>query len=699
MRTLPFLAGAVATALTTMLAATPELAAQYPTKPPAAMPIQPAQFPPFAEATLPNGLRLLVVTNRKQPVLSLTLSIPAGSVYEPATRVGLAEMMAGLLTKGAGSRTADQIAAAIEGVGGTINAFPGSDFITVNASVLAADRQLAFDLLADVVLRPTFPESEVELLRKQTLSSLALAKSQPASIASRFFAKGLYGEHPYGRSADETRVGAITREELVAFHGQRVRPGQALLVIAGAIDAAEARTLTEAAFGAWGGATLTAAAPRPAPQRTKSEILLVHRPGSVQANLVVGNTTWTPTDTRSYALTLANQVLGGAADARLFSILREEKGWTYGAYSSVSRRKQLGNFSATAEVRNAVADSALVELLAQMRKMGTTPVPTAEFEQQKQALVGQFPLTIETADAVASQVANARLLGLPTDYVQTYRQRLAAVTPAQAQAAARAAIRADAAYIVAVGDATVLLPKLKGIAPVTVVDVEGKPLAPADLEVKTGGLAIDPARLVAVTDSFAILVQGNEFGFQTSALAREGDGWVYRERAQIASFVQQSSEVRFGADLSLRGIEQSGQIQGQQVKLSVTVAGGKASGEGMTPGAQGMTPVKYADVALPAGVLDENLASVVMPLFAWAPKAKHTFAVFASSTGTVQSRTLEVTGEGTVTLRSGGDPIPAYQVQSSGGEAPATFWIEKAAPHRVLKYGPAGQPLEFIRVK
>ena len=699
MRTLPFLAGAVATALTSLVASTAELTAQYPTKPPAAMPIQPAQFPPFAEATLPNGLRLLVVTNRKQPVLSLTLSIPAGGVYDPATRVGLSEMMAGLLTKGAGSRSADQIAAAIEGVGGSIGASAGSDYMTVNASVLAADKQLAFDLLADVVMRPTFPETEVELLRKQTLSSLALAKSQPASIASRFFAKGLYGEHPYGRSADEASVGAITRDELVAFHGQRVRPGQALLVIAGAIDAAEARQMTEAAFGAWGGATVAAVAPRPAPQRMKSEILLVHRPGSVQANLVVGNTTWPPTDTRGYALTLANQVLGGAADARLFSILREEKGWTYGAYSNVSRRKQLGSFTATAEVRNAVADSALTELLAQMRKMGTTPVPTAEFEQQKQALVGQFPLTIETADAVASQVANARLLGLPTDYVQTYRQRLAAVTPAQAMAAAKAAIRADAAYIVVVGDAVVLGPKLTGIAPVAIVDVEGKPLTAADLEVKTGKLAIDPARLVPAADSFAILVQGNEFGFQTTQLAREGDGWVYTERAQIASFVQQNAEVRFGADLALRGLLQSGQIQGQPVKLSVTVANGKASGEGNTPGPQGMTPVKYADVAIPAGIVEESLASVIMPLFTWGPKAKHTFAVFEASEGTVQSRTLEVVGEGTVTLRSGGDPIAAYQVQSTGGQAPGTFWIEKAAPHRVLKFGPVGQPLEFVRVK
>jgi hypothetical protein len=112
-----------------------------------------------------------------------------------------------------------------------------------------------------------------------------------------------------------------------------------------------------------------------------------------------------------------------------------------------------------------------------------------------------------------------------------------------------------------------------------------------------------------------------------------------------------------------------------------------------------MTPVKYADVAIPAGIVEESLASVIMPLFTWGPKAKHTFAVFEASEGTVQSRTLEVVGEGTVTLRSGGDPIAAYQVQSTGGQAPGTFWIEKAAPHRVLKFGPVGQPLEFVRVK
>jgi zinc protease len=660
------------------------------------MPLTPAQFPPFAEATLPNGLRLLVVPSSKQPVLSVTLALPAGSLYDPAGRAGLAELMAGLLTKGAGARSADEISAAIEGVGGSIGASAGADFLTVSSTVLVNDRELAFDLLADVILRPTFPATEVDLLRKQTLSALALSKSQPSAIASRAFARGLYGDHPYGRSADETSVGAITREEIVAFHAQRLRPAGALLVIAGAIDAAEARRLAERAFGGWSGAAPAAIAARAIPQRTRTEILLVHRPGSVQANLVAGNTTWLPSDTRSYALTIANEILGGGSDSRLFDILREQKGWTYGAYSSVTRRRGVGTFTATAEVRNAVADSALRELLAQMRRVGTEPISAAEFDRKKETLVGRFPLQVETADAVASQVANARLLGLPTDYVQTYRQRLAAVTPVQAQQAVRAAIRADAAYIVVVGDATVLLDKLRSIAPVTLVDVNGKPVAAADLTVRAGGPAIDAAKLVPASDSFAVLVQGQAFGYQASSLVRSDDGWTYTERSQLATIIQQTTTVTFGTDLAMRRTEQSGRIQGQEMGVRITYASGKASGEGQVPGAQGMEPVRFADVAVPAGTIDENLASVFLPYLAWGPDARHTLNVLTSK-GAVQPRTYAVSGEEPVTIA--GAAVPAFKVSVSGGEAPAVIWIEQAAPHRVLKIAPVGQPIEFVRIK
>ncbi|MCL4214720.1 MAG: insulinase family protein [Gemmatimonadales bacterium] len=678
------------------LAASP-LVAQFPTRPPAAMPLEAAQFPPFAETILENGLRVIVVSNNKQPVLSLTLAMPGGAFYDPAGKSGVAEMMAGLLTKGAGNRDADQISAAIEGVGGSLSASAGTDFLTLNTAVLNGDRALAFELLADAALRPTFPTSELELLRKQTLSALALQNSQPAAIASRAFAKGLFGDHPYGRSADEASVTAITRDDLVGFHSQRMRPNQAVLVIAGAIDTLEARQLATSAFGAWGGVAAGTPATRAAPQRMRNEILLVHRPGSVQSNLMVGNTTWTATDARGYALTLANQVLGGASDARLFQILREQKGWTYGSYSSVVRRRTLGSFVATAEVRTEVTDSALVELLKQMRTLSAEPMPVEEFERQKQTLVGRFPLEIETAAQVASQVAGARLLGLATDYVQTYRQRLAAVTPEQARAAARQGIRADAAYIVVVGDATKLTDRLKAIAPVSVVDVDGKPLVNDDLEVKGGALDLDRARMVPVSDSFTVMVQGQPFGFQVTSLERDGDGWAYRERSQLATVVQQQTDVRFGADLTMRSTRQSGRFQGQDMRLELSYANGTVSGEGVTPGAQGMSPVKFEGVATPVGTVDDNLVQGLLPYFKWTADASFTVAVLASGKGVVEPRTYRVAAQEEITIPLG--TFNTYRVTVSGGEQPGTYWVEVAAPHRVMKFGPASAPIEFVRAR
>jgi zinc protease len=202
-------------------------------RPPAPLPTRELQFPPFAEFELGNGLRVIVVPSEKQPVLSMRLSVLAGSLYDPAGKSGMADLVAGSLTKGAGARDAEAFAEAIERVGGSLNAVAGPDFLTVEASVLSNDRELAFSLMADALLRPSFPRDEVELLRTQTLSGLALARSQPDAIAGRIFARTAYGDHPYGRRADEASVRAITRDDLVEFHAARMRPTQALLVLAG----------------------------------------------------------------------------------------------------------------------------------------------------------------------------------------------------------------------------------------------------------------------------------------------------------------------------------------------------------------------------------------------------------------------------------------------------------------------------------
>ena len=679
------------------------LAAQFPSRPPEPLPLQPAVFPPFVEFELLNGLRVVLVSSEKQPVISLSLSVLGGAVYDPIGKSGTAEMVAGLVTKGAGTRTADQVAADIERVGGSLSASAGQDFLTVNAAVLAEDRELAFSLMADALLRPRFAQSEVELLRTQTLSALALEQSQPEAIAARTFARDLFGDHPYGRRPTERSVVSIGRDDLLAFHAARVRPAQALLVIAGAIDSTETHRLVEQAFGAWAGRGAATPPMRPAPQRARTEIVLVHRPGSVQSNLVVGNTTWLPTDTRGYALAIANQILGGASDSRLFQILREQKGWTYGAYSEVTRARGLGSFRATAEVRTEVTDSALVELLAQVRRMGTEFLELDEFERQKQTLVGRFPLQVETAEQVAAQVANARLLGLATDYVQTYRDRVAATTREQVMAAARAGMRADAALIVVVGDGTKIREPLERIAPVRMVDVEGREIAATDLLAgpvttsESRPLVLERDRMRASADSFAVMVNGQAFGYQASTLERMGDGWQYVERSALGPIIQQTSTVRFTAEPTMWSVDQSGTFQGQELRLSVRYGNGVVSGSGMTPGQNGMQPVSYTGVPIPAGTVDDNAINALLPFFHWEPNASFSVSVFASGKGEVEQRVFRVLSEEAVTVPLG--TFAAYRVSFTGGDAPGTYWIESSYPHRLLKFGPAGAPLEIVRVR
>lgn len=674
------------------------LAQAFPTKPPAPLPVTPAQFPPFQQVTLTNGLKLLVVSNPRLPVLSMSLAFPAGSQYDPDGKAGMADMVAGLLTKGAGKRDAEAVAATIEGVGGSISANAGIDFLSLYANVLSENAALAFELMADAVLRPTFAEKEVELYRTQTLSGLQLAQSQPAAIASRVFAKELYGKHPYGRSADPGSVKSITRTDLVTFQSTRLAPRGALLVVAGNITLADATALANSAFKGWNGMRPPAGALLGIENaRTTTDIILVHRAGSVQSNIVLGNLTWAPQDPRSYAATLANKVLGGGADSRLFMTLREQKGWTYGAYSSLTRNLGTGYFTASAEVRTDVTDSSVTELLAQLNRIRNEPIPAKEFDDAKSALVGRFPLQVETAAQVAAQVSTAQLLGLAPDYVRTYRTKLAAVTPATAQAAARVAMRPDAELIVVVGDGAKLYEKLKAIAPVKIVTPDGVRLTPDDLIVKATTLDVMMDRLVPRSDSFAVFVQGNPFGFQRNKVEKTPSGWKYTEDTQIGPIVQQHTEVTFGNDLTMGVVAQSGKAQGKDTKIDVNYAGGHAKGSASTPAPDGSIKTIQVDAEMPAGAVDDNVLTALLPTFKWAAGAKINVLAFQSGKGVATPMTFAVTGEESVTVPAG--TFAAWKVDMSGGDGVVSFFIEKAAPNRLVKIAIVGAPVEMRLVK
>src|SRR5712691_833764 len=695
---------AVGTALAVLQTAEPpnRLTAQepFPTRPPSASPLRPVQFPPFREVALPNGMMLLLVENHEQPTLSVTLSFRAGTAYDPAGKEGVAAIVAELLTKGTPTRNAEQIAAEIEGVGGSIGASAGDDFLTVSADVLSDHADLAFTLLGDVTQRATFPDQELDLARTRFLSALEVELSQADNVAARAFQKEIYGRNPYGRNTSVASYRAITRNDVVAFAGRRVRPGGSLLVVAGDITLPRARELAIQAFGSWRGA----AAPTPlfpaAPAKRGTDILLVNRPGSVQSNIVMGNTTFPPTDTGYYAARIATHVLGGGSDSRLFMILREQKSWTYGSNAALRRNRGLGYWLATFEGRNEVTDSALAELLHQIDRVRTEIIPDSELVAAKGFLVGSFPLTIETPRQIAQVVTTARLLGLGADYIQRYRNRLTAVSGARARAAAQRVFKRDALTIVVVGDAKALYDKLKAIAPVRLVEVGGKPMEPAELNPTGGPVAFDRSQIVAHSDSFQALVQGNVLGAETMKVEVAGDSIVFTETITIpVAGLQQTSVVVLNNDLSMRRTDQTGTIQGQHVESHLTYAGGRVKGTSMTPSPQpGGTPKTTAvDTTVEAGTVDDNALGVLLPALPLEQGKTFNLNVFSTGEGVTKVVSVKVAALESVAVPAGN--MPAFRLELSGMQLPVVMHVNQQAPRRLVRVSPTGAPIVFELVK
>jgi zinc protease len=671
----------------------------FPTKPPKPTPLSPARFPPFAEATLANGLQLVVVERHEQPVVSVTLSFRCGGIYDPAGKEGLSTLVAELLTKGTETRTAEQLAATIEGAGGSLSASSGDDFLTVAADALSDQAELVFELLGDVTLHPTFPASELELARRRALSALALELSQPSAVAGRFFAREIYGRNPYGRSATRESYQAITRDDVVQFARQRLRPGGALLVVAGDVTEPQVRSLVDKAFAGWRGAPLPSASLPTAPAKPATDILLVHRPGSAQSNIVLGNTTMGPADPGYYAARVAAQVLGGGADSRLFLILREQHGWTYGAYASLHRYRGLGFWQATAEVRTEVTDSALREMLNQVDRIRREPIPDSELVAVKGFLVGSFPLTIETPNQIAGQVANAKLLGLGGDYLRLYRERLSAVTAAQAQAAAVRLFRRSGLTVVVVGDAAKVYDGLQAIAPVRLVDVDGKPLTLADVNPAPAAVALDAAQFAPHTDSSQVQLQGKVIGYTVSDVHRSGDSLLYAERSSLGNgaFDQRTSVLLDPAGGAVRRVDQVTTQQGLTAETHLAYEGGRVKGQSAAPQQDGSVRRYDIDTVLPPGTVDENAVPFVVPALPLAPGKAFTLSFFTPSENAQKVLTFKVGSLEPVTVPAG--TFQAYRIDVTGSRVPFTMYVTTETPRRVVKTEFVGQPFVVELVK
>lgn len=659
--------------------------------PPAPLPARPMAFPPFQESTLPNGLRIIVVEKHDQPVVNANLFIRTGGAADPAAKAGVASLLAEVITKGTPTRTAKQISTTIEGVGGSISSTSTDDYVVISDDVLKEQLPLAMELLGDVALHATFPASELEIARTRVLSSLQVSLSEPAEVAQRRFAKELYGaDHPYSKAPVPETVKAIRRADLTGFHDRYFRPGNALLVVSGDVNTAQVQELARKQFGAWKAGTVPQVAIGEAPARQATTIYLVNRPGSVQSNILVGNIAIHPDDPDYYPLQVANKIIGGGTDSRLFTVLREEKGWTYGAYSSVARPKGVGFFIANAEVRTAVTDSSLVEMLHQLHRASDEQVSQAELDAAKNFLVGSFPLRMETASQIASQVAQNRLLGLTDEALLSYRDRIQAVTAADVQRVARKYIRPDQAVIVVVGDAAQIYPRLQGIAPIVLSDVQGRPMQPGDLVVKGSSERYEATGLQPATLTYQVIYQGNPLGTATTVLAKDGSNWVATQSVSAGGATQES-EARFDdafAPISAKQVVKQGAVQ---MEITAKYADGKVTGSAKLP--EQMGGDKTIDTEVPAGTVFSGIETWILAAADLQVGKTVTIPIFDAQSGNPVSASFKVGAAEEVTVAAG--KFSAYKTEASIGPQQMTLWLRQDAPHIVVKQELAGQPVSI----
>jgi zinc protease len=423
---------------------------------------RPIVVPTPREIVLPNGLTVVVVEDRRLPLVSYRLALRVGGAYDPKGIPGLTDMLAGLLPEGTESRTSKQLADEVARMGASLSAGANSDYTIVAGSALATFNSKILELMADVLLHPSFPENEVELARQNTKESLRQQRAQPSFLASEMVSRVMFGAHPYSSVAPTPEsIDLCTREEFVTFHRSKFVPNSAVFIVVGDVHFDDICSEIQSLFSGWEkGEELSTNFPAP-PVRTDRVAYLIDRHGSAQSNIIIANSGIVRTSPDYFPMLLMHTVLGATASSRLFMNLREEKGYTYGAYTNLDARRTAGTFRATAEVRTAVTGDSLKEFFYELNRIRSERVSDKEINDAKAYLTGVFPIRLETQEGLTDQLVQIKMLNLPADYLQTYRDRVQAVTIDEIQRVAMTYIKPDEAALIIVGDGASVVEQIK----------------------------------------------------------------------------------------------------------------------------------------------------------------------------------------------------------------------------------------------
>ena len=443
------------------------------TKAPQTPPIPNYKLPPVFETKLPNGLAIQVVEDARFPIVTVDLSFHGGSKLDPADRPGLASAVAALLTEGTKTRTSQQLSEQTDGLGGSIGGAAGPDSLTVSGSALSENLGKLLELMADVSRNATFPQDEVDLYKQNSTQELLQNRSQPAYLASEKYAQVVFGSSPYAHiGPTAASIQKLDGKALAGYRDAYLAPNNATLILIGKLPArAElVKTITQY-FGAWQQKALPPAPKMELPPSHR-QIVLVDRPGSVQADIHAGRLAPIRTSPDFFPLVAGNAILGGGANSRMFRDIRERDGFAYDAHSEFVTNREAASLTAVTEVRNDVLEPALKAVLAELDQMATTRVSPEELTNIKNYKAGLFLLSLETQQGVISQLATVVSLGLPKDFLETYTTHIRSVEPDQVLAAAKKYMAPGEDAIVVVGDAAKIGETLKKFGTVTIAKMD-----------------------------------------------------------------------------------------------------------------------------------------------------------------------------------------------------------------------------------
>ncbi|MCW3089179.1 MAG: hypothetical protein JWP81_248 [Ferruginibacter sp.] len=632
--------------------------------------------------TLPNGMTILVVENHKLPKVTASLNIDAGPIYE-GKKAGLVGLMGQMLGEGTTTMSKDKFDEAVDLIGAEVNLYASGG----TASALTRYFDRAFNLMADGIKNPSFPAASFDKLKSITITGLKSNEKSATAIAARVNQALNFGKNTaLGEFTTEESVKGLTLDDVKEAYKNYITPSRSYLTFVGDITPAQAKALAIKAFGSWTGKKLTLPAFPLVQNPAKTEIDFVDVPTAVQGELNIGNVINNPMNNKDYhALLVANQILGGGAESKLFTNLREKHGFTYGSYSRIGSGRFQSLFNANAAVRTDKVDSAAAEIFREILNMRDGKITKEELENAKAKYNGNFALGMEDPARTATYASNILINNLPKDFYRTYLQKINAVTVADIQRVANQYLNETNARIVIVGNGEKILPKLMRLGyPVKKFDRYANPIAdePVDKKVSETAKTTDKISAAEIVNSYLAAIGGREevakINTISSVIGLDMMGRSFEGTEKKMNPNKQITELKMGAMTVMKAVfdGKSGyQQQGPQKKdLSEKEVKDAMDDRGVIPQLFYITSTDYKTDYLGTGKIDNEdtyRLKVVMP------SGKTSIQEYAAKTGLLlKEETTSVQGDAEVPVtieyknykKFGAVLFPTEVTRSMGGQ-------------------------------